>query len=804
MQPLSADELGNRPAGADAPAGRRASHPGVRSRGAVREIAPGDPLRLARGDCVVCIPVYGGYQLFTQCLESVLRHTPAGVNVLIADDCSPEDLVLPLLRDLESRGALDRTVYFARQSENVGFVVNVNRAFAACDRADVVVLNSDCVVAEGWFEGLRAAAHSDSGIATSSTLTNHGTILSVPHRNQPGALPRDWTVDAAAAAIREASPRLRPRLPTAIGHCMYVKRTALDLVGDFDPEFSPGYGEEVDFSQRCLLRGLSHVAADEVFVWHQGGASFALRPAAADLRQRHERLIASRYPYYHRLVAATAAQENGALARSLAAARRALLGMSVTVDGSCLGPDMTGTQVAILELIRALSHSGVKCLRVLVPDRYGEDAQRFLSELGTVEVISCDSVGTDVSKTDIVHRPFQVGTEGELERLQRLGDRLILTQQDMIAYRNPGYFPRFEDWWRYRRASRYALSMADAVVFYSAHARADALAEDLVAPERTHVVGVGTDHRLAAVERPPQRPPGAGALEDGDFLLCLGADYRHKNRVFALQLLGELQRRHGWRGRLALVGPRVPWGSSAPEEAEFLGRHPAVATATVHLAGVSEAEKLWLLQRAAGVVFPTVYEGFGLVPFEAAAAGIPCFFAAQSSLAEVLPAEAATLTAWDPALSADEVIAVLRDPRRAEDLVASVRRSGERHRWDAVAERLMTVYQLAADGPRRVGLGRELVDAGISLVGGGLMGELAALSVSDQAALGAVARRRYLRVPFFGLLQVCYRMGRLLVAPFRHGRDRDLAEPPHVVPQRIDTPGGSEKLGVMPPTASST
>jgi glycosyltransferase involved in cell wall biosynthesis len=418
-------------------------------------------------------------------------------------------------------------------------------------------------------------------------------------------------------------------------------------------------------------------------------------------------------------------------------------------------------------------------------------------------VISGDSAGTDVSRTDIVHRPFQVGSEGELERLHRLGDRLILTQQDMIAYRNPGYFPKFQDWWRYRQASRFALGMADAVVFYSAHAQADALAEDLVAPERTHVVGVGTDHRLAMLERAPQRPQGAGDLEDGGFLLCLGADYRHKNRLFALQLVDELQRRHDWRGRLALVGPRVPWGSSAPEEADFLGRHPAVASATVHLAGVSEAEKLWLLQRAVGVVFPTVYEGFGLVPFEAAAAGIPCFFAAQSSLAEVLPIEAATLTAWDPALSADEVMAVLRDPRRIEALVATVRGWGERHRWDAVAERLMTVYQLAADDPRQVGLGRELVDAGISLVGGGPMGELATLSGSEQAALAALARRRYLRVPFFGLLGLWYRMGRVLSAPFRRGRDREPGLT-QVVPQRSDTPGGSEKPGVMPPTASST
>ena len=51
--------------------------------------------------------------------------------------------------------------------------------------ADVIVLNSDCEVAEGWYEGLRRAAYSDTRVATVSTLTNHGTILSVPERNRP-------------------------------------------------------------------------------------------------------------------------------------------------------------------------------------------------------------------------------------------------------------------------------------------------------------------------------------------------------------------------------------------------------------------------------------------------------------------------------------------------------------------------------------------------------------------------------------------------------------------------------------------
>ena len=57
----------------------------------------------------------------------------------------------------------------------------------------------------------------------------------------------------------------------------------------------------------------------------------------------------------------------------------------------------------------------------------------------------------------------------------------------------------------------------------------------------------------------------------------------------------------------------------------------------VDLGAVDEAEKAWLYANAALVLYPTVNEGFGLVPFEAADAGAPCLWAAHSSLAELLP-----------------------------------------------------------------------------------------------------------------------------------------------------------------------
>src|SRR5215210_3849447 len=200
-------------------------------------------------------------------MSSVLANTGADVPILVADDAGPDPASRAWLGKLEEQGRLAHRVFYLRQPENLGFVGNVNVAFATAPTADMVVLNSDCVVAASWLDRLRGAAHSDSLIATASTLTNHGGIVSVPYRSTPvGSLPHGVTFERAAALVRQSSPQLRPRIPVAAGRCLYVRRTALDLVGGFDDAHAPGYGEDVDFSQRCVVHGLVHVLADDVLV----------------------------------------------------------------------------------------------------------------------------------------------------------------------------------------------------------------------------------------------------------------------------------------------------------------------------------------------------------------------------------------------------------------------------------------------------------------------------------------------------------------------------------------------------------
>ena len=363
--------------------------PAKASKGRLRRVAPGETIGVRREEPVVVIPVFGAVDLFERCLESVLRHTAKEVPILIADDASPDPALEELVRKLDRKRALPERFFYLRQPENVGFVANANTAFALTDPGDVVILNSDCEVGPEWLERLRAAAYVDTNVATASTLTNHGTLLSIPERNNPlPELPPHATLEGVSQNLARSSPQLRPRIPTAIGHCTYIRRSALELVGDFDTAFSPGYGEEVDFSQRCILRGLSHVVADDVFIFHHGGASFGVN----EVKHRHERLIARRYPYYHYGVEAAAQRQTGPLARALDVGARAINGLAVTIDARCLGPDMTGTQLHALELTSALWRTRQLRLRVVVPPSIGSESRRLLDELEGIQIVCSDEI----------------------------------------------------------------------------------------------------------------------------------------------------------------------------------------------------------------------------------------------------------------------------------------------------------------------------------------------------------------------------------------------------------------------------
>jgi glycosyltransferase involved in cell wall biosynthesis len=381
----------------------------------------------------------------------------------------------------------------------------------------------------------------------------------------------------------------------------------------------------------------------------------------------------------------------------------------VTIDARALGATVTGTQRHILELIAALAATGELRLRLVVSPDAGDENVELLRSLPGTEVLPIESVDAATQPTTIFHRPQQVFATPDLLLAMRLGERIVLNQLDLIAYRNPAYHADAAAWRSHRRMSRQGLAAADRVVVFSEHTRLDLLSDELAEDERIRIVPPGLDHPLAGATEGSGRRPAAmtevversGATAVSEFLFCLGTDFHHKNRQFALRLLDSLRERHAWCGSLVFAGTHIPHGSSVQQERELMRTHPRVRDAVIDLGAVDDDERGWLMSHAAAVVYPSVYEGFGLVPFEAALSGVPCLFAPQASLAEVLPADAAAIVPWDPAQSADRAHALLTDPHARASHVEKLVKSARRFTWAAAVATMVEVYGEAAVAPVR-------------------------------------------------------------------------------------------------------
>ncbi len=252
---------------------------------------PAEPDR-PPGAVDVIVPVYGAAAELAACLASLGRHTDLGRHRLILVIDGPQGAEVEAALAGQPAGE----VLIVRNPERRGFVGSVNRGMALSDR-DVVLLNSDTEVTAGWLDRLQEAAASHPAVATVTPFSNHATIASLPRFASLNALPIGWSADRFAALVERVAARERPRLPTGVGVCLYIKRKALDRLGPFDGErFGLGYGEESEFCFRALKAGYLNVLDDATFIYHAGQRSFGASRSAR-VKAAH-RAMARLHPEY--------------------------------------------------------------------------------------------------------------------------------------------------------------------------------------------------------------------------------------------------------------------------------------------------------------------------------------------------------------------------------------------------------------------------------------------------------------------------------------------------------------------------
>jgi glycosyltransferase involved in cell wall biosynthesis len=277
------------------------------------------------------------------------------------------------------------------------------------------------------------------------------------------------------------------------------------------------------------------------------------------------------------------------------------------------------------------------------------------------------AVTTQVAEFDVLHYPLTVPSPGT----QR---PTVVTLHDTQHRDLPEFFgPARRSFRRvaYDRAAR----SAAAVLVTSEFVRDRAVELLELDPTRVHVVPHAIDHSVFNVADEEREP----------MLLYPARPWPHKNHQRLFEAFARLRETRP-QLRLVLTGGGLERLEPLPEGIESLG-----SVTSEHLAS--------LYRRAACLVYPSLYEGFGLPVLEAMACGCPVAATNAGAVPEIA-GDAAVL--FDPTdVDAMAAAIVETDSRRDELRELGLARAAT-FTWDETARRHEDVYRAALADPAPV------------------------------------------------------------------------------------------------------
>lgn len=369
--------------------------------------------------------------------------------------------------------------------------------------------------------------------------------------------------------------------------------------------------------------------------------------------------------------------------------------MRLAVDATALGSGRGGDETSLRGMLRGLATvagtSGPHAFHVLVPEdaalpaevaQHPAFSRHAIPRLGGMARLGGGAlrrglagVGYDMMFCQ-THAPLRPGAP------------TILLVADLSFVHQPQHYP-FTTRVRLRTLVPQQARRAAMVVTVSEFSRMDLLDTYGLDPARVAVVSNPIEAPRTLTPRMAimtgERLEARGVVDP--YLLYLGNLHPRKNvpRLIEAYLAARTSSEAVAAHRLVIAGNRW-WGGDPRETA---AARPG--TGVVFLGGVDEDEREWLLHHAAGLAYPSLFEGFGLPPLEAMARGVPVLASDRASIPEVC---------GDAAL--------LRDTRSVPDLRDGIIR---------LVEDRQLRERLAVAGPARAAAyslertGRELLDA---------------------------------------------------------------------------------------------
>jgi len=212
----------------------------------------------------IVIPTHHRTDLLRACLHSAIRHAPAGSEIIVVDDASPDHAA--------TRVATELGVRALRQDRQRGFAVSANTGIRASSGDVVEMLNDDTEVQPGWADAA-LRWFDDPAIGAVAPL-----VLAWPDGDVIDSAGDRYYLGGVASKRGHGEPVSDSYLnacqvfgtSAAAG---FYRRSALEHVGLFPEEFG-SYFEDVDLAFRLNRAGYRTMYEPAARVLHHISASY--------------------------------------------------------------------------------------------------------------------------------------------------------------------------------------------------------------------------------------------------------------------------------------------------------------------------------------------------------------------------------------------------------------------------------------------------------------------------------------------------------------------------------------------------